>query len=572
MASYATYDATAKAAIAADMTVTYNSGTGGYDIRMVGSPSGDRYSVLVLHRWLQDLADEGAISGDDEVAITVPNPSERKTDNVIVLQNGFNIDDTVAQYLFNGSIEQDTGNVLYAGLQVIGSVVDGTTLQIVQNNALLTAFWGAAPNALNAGYPSADTIMNILVKVKDAGSWIDGGRIRVQARYWGATYAYAYATLGTGITPVAVSTSTDLNNTSTEANAASYYTALTITEGYLTQDLDNDGTSEPYYVKVDYGTNSAAQTYEALKYIQREGSAETIFGLSGELFLGITHKIPVSSVTGSFQTAEQISWAGTKSGTAQVLAYDGSTTLWVQLLTGEAPASGDSITGATSGATATAGAVASYNPPSYVWAGQFTGSAWIGGYGFSIDFSDVTKDDTYTDLNDVTHTPPNYQQGVVTNLTAGEFYVLVAPSTGSGSTTIQFDQLSVSGSHSSTDTTLTVSTAIPADTPASGYIRVQKASGSADYAKVQYTSWSGSTFTLAAQLGFALAGGENVFVAYLDTLASATSESFTAVYTADRPMVVRVRDGGATPIKPFETPATFTSTGFSVATIVIADE
>ncbi len=570
MALHATYDSAAKTAIAADMKVTHNSGN--YDIRMVSSPSGDTYSVLVLHRWLQDLADEGSISGDDEVAITVPNPSERKTDNVILLLNGFNIDDDVAEHLFNGSIEQDNGDTLYAGLRVIGSVVDGTQLQIVQNNTLLTPFWGSAPNALNAGYPSSDTVMNILIKVKSAGSWIDGGRIRVQAREWGAEYAYAYSTLGTGLTPVAISNANDLNNDSSESTAANYWSALTVTEGYTQQDLDNDGTDEPYYVKVDYGSNDAKKAYEGLKYSQRRGSSETLFGLDGEIYLGITHEIPLSNVSGTFQTAEQVSWSGTKTGTAQVLAYDGSSTLWVQLLTGEPPASGDSITGGTSNATGDAGTVSSYDPPSYVWAGQFTGSAWIGGYGFSFDTSDVTQADSFADLDGNTHQPPNYQQGRVTNLTSGEFYVLVAPATASGSTEIDEDQMSVDGAHSSPSTTLKATVNIPTDTPASGTIRVQKTSGGRDYAKVVYTSYSGDTFTLDGQLGFDLSGGENVFVSYLDKLAASDTESYTAVYTSDRPVVVRVRDGGDTPIVPFETPATFTSSGFSVAAIAISDE
>jgi hypothetical protein len=48
-------------------------------------------------------------------------------------------------------------------------------------------------------------------------------------------------------------------------------------------------------------------------------------------------------------------------------------------------------------------------------------------------------------------------------------------------------------------------------------------------------------------------------------LADATSEAYTAVYNTDRTLWVRVRDGGVTPIKTFETSATFTPGGSATA-------
>jgi len=63
----------------------------------------------------------------------------------------------------------------------------------------------------------------------------------------------------------------------------------------------------------------------------------------------------------------------------------------------------------------------------------------------------------------------------------------------------------------------------------------------------------------------------NVFISYIDKLAGATSESFTTIYSTDRALFVRVRDGGGTPIKTFETPATLGSAGGSVAAIRTSD-
>jgi hypothetical protein len=46
----------------------------------------------------------------------------------------------------------------------------------------------------------------------------------------------------------------------------------------------------------------------------------------------------------------------------------------------------------------------------------------------------------------------------------------------------------------------------------------------------------------------------DVFLAFIDVLADAGSETFTGVHTAgfDRPLFIRVRDGGGTPIKTFQ--------------------
>lgn len=67
------------------------------------------------------------------------------------------------------------------------------------------------------------------------------------------------------------------------------------------------------------------------------------------------------------------------------------------------------------------------------------------------------------------------------------------------------------------------------------------------------------------------ASGNNVWIAYLDKLAAATSESYTAVYTSDRDTLTRVRDGGGTPIKTFEANTVFGSSNSSVAAIRQSD-
>jgi len=62
---------------------------------------------------------------------------------------------------------------------------------------------------------------------------------------------------------------------------------------------------------------------------------------------------------------------------------------------------------------------------------------------------------------------------------------------------------------------------------------------------------------------------DTVYVPFLDLTATSTSESVTVIYSADRPILTRVRryNGAGDSILPFETAGTFGSTGYSVATI-----
>lgn len=64
----------------------------------------------------------------------------------------------------------------------------------------------------------------------------------------------------------------------------------------------------------------------------------------------------------------------------------------------------------------------------------------------------------------------------------------------------------------------------------------------------------------------------NVYITYIDTLARTTSEAFTAVFTGARDLFVRVRDGGATPIKTFESnSAQFLGQAVTVAAVRTSD-
>ena len=95
-------------AIEDDFTVDLNG-----DIRYTGGGS-TYYTVLELHRFLQSLADDPQMAGNDLLDITSSDPSDRSTDNIITLNSPFNIDDDAAEQLYDGSITQLDGDVVYS--------------------------------------------------------------------------------------------------------------------------------------------------------------------------------------------------------------------------------------------------------------------------------------------------------------------------------------------------------------------------------------------------------------------------------------------------------------------------
>ena len=96
------------------------------------------------------------------------------------------------------------------------------------------------------------------------------------------------------------------------------------------------------------------------------------------------------------------------------------------------------------------------------------------------------------------------------------------------------------------------------------------------YREQAYTSYTGSDFTIPStdySGGNVAATGNEVFIGYIDDLVVSpnTALSYTAIYSTDRDLIVRVRDGGGTPIKTFEAPATFGSANVTVAAIRTSD-
>lgn len=547
------------------------------DIRYIGAAHGASgagyYTVIEFHRWLQDLADDAAAAGDDFMDITEDTPSDRSTDNIITLLNGYNLDDTSAEHLYGGSVIQASGATIYEGIKVFAN--SGMDMQIHQNGAIISNdFWNSIPfgtGLIGINPDSANGISHrFCLKVRNGGSDIDGRKIICQTRVWGKTYS-EFKINGTsrGENVAALTYADDLNNATVIGTIAAL-TGITNTEGYRALDVNNDAVNEFYYSEWNTNGSPINTFYERIKWLQRQGSVSTIYGLNGELFRGITHEITVDTPTGNFDAVEAVSWSG---GTGQMLAINSETAatkMWIQLLTGVAPTDNQVITGTTSGGTVAVNVTVTERTLSFPAAGVSTGSALIGGYGFGIEPVDMSSNDKVFDLTNTQRQAPNYVTFTVSNLVAGD-RVLVGPEdTG----VLDTNQLALNGALTGVAVTAVVITgSIPSDTPATGTIRILRTSGF--YSRHAYTSWTGSTFTIGST-NFSSDNAPNateVYISYIDGTASGSTMTFTGIYAADRDLFIRVRNGGGSPkIKTYETVATLGSAGGSASTSRISDE
>ena len=528
-------------------------------------------TVIQFHRALQDFADQEAASGDDLLDISSLTPSDRSTDNIITLLNSFNIDQTGAEHLYDGSIIQDNGNDIWDGIVNFGNA----TFIIIHQNGIvdINDFWNSfTPAGFNSD-ANQGISHRFMIQTRSAGADIDGRRLRGLVREFSKTYS-EFPINGTsrGNNVLALSEATDLNNATAEATVAGYTSILNNNEGYSAIDVNNDGVDDFFYSEWDLGTRTINDFYERTKWLTRRGNTQTVYGLGGDVFRGITHQIVLTTPTGTFQEPEEVTWSG---GTGQLLAIDSvtsGTAMWIQLLTGAVP-DNKQLTGSTSAATAQSGAVTSRIIPN-TFAGVSTGSSIIGSYGLGIEASDLTASDKLFDLANVEVVPPNNVTFTVLGLVVGEDRIMVGPETGGALDKTQFStDVTLSGG---AETSVQMTTTIPSDTPVSGTLRIVNDSGFDKF--IPYTSFTGSTFTFTSAENFSGTDenasatlGSGAYLTYIDKLATLTSETFTVVFNTNRALFIRVRDGGASPIKTFETTGTLGSAGGSTTVIRTTD-
>lgn len=567
---------------ATDWTILRTTGTNPLEIDYVGDAhagTAPTYATgIELHRALQDYADDQS-DGTEEISIVDEIPSQRGgVDTNITLINGYHITPTAAEHLYDTSISQThpvDGIQIYDGIQVFGN---STSIQIIQDGALLSNdFWNEAKMIAAVEDATSSTSHRFMLLVHDGGADIDGRRLIGTQRVYGTTYTEFSIGGGTnrGNNVLALTANSNLNNTTNQATIDAL--TFTIAEGYVP--ITVGAFTDNYYVQWRVQTpDTKNQAYEYSQNMIREGVSATpvigTFGLDPNIFRGITHSVAVTDQTsGIWVEPEALSWGtGATAGTGQLLAIDdtasgSATILYMQHLTGVLP-SGNLITAATNGASGTAGTVTGKVisvPP----IGASTGSNLKTAYGVGVHADDLASGDTLLSLEGGARNAPNNVTFDVIglNITTTADYVLVGPDSAGA---LDLAQLANETLLNTTTTSVSVGTGnIPADTPATGTIRIERDSG--EYTRHPYSGYDGTntTFTITSHdfSGDPVAATNNIFISYVDKVATATTESFNTVFDSTRALRIIVRNGESitdiAPIVPIDTAGSLGSGGGS---------
>lgn len=558
--------------VLADWSITRNAAL--LDLRYIGdahagtSPSYAR--TIEVHRGLSDLADNETEIGDDELSIISQTPSDRGgADTNISFLNGCNIDQASSEHIYDGSITQTDGDTVFDGIQVFGN---SSSIQVVQNGArLINDFWNEPKMKTATEDTLSSTTHRFVVKVRDAAADIDGRRLLGTQRVLSTFFTEFFIGGGTnrGNNVLALTANADGNNQTSDVTIATWTDIVNDKEGYSPIDANGDAINEFYYSDWELGSRSKNDFYERSKWIQMEGSLETIYGINGDIYRGITHEIDIDTPTGTFVEPEQVSWTG---GVGQLLAIDSvtaGTKMWIQLLSGVIPTDGQTITGVST-ATALVNVTVTPRLIAATFVGNSTGSAINpGAFGLGIGADDLTQNDLVVDLTGTSRTPPNNVTYTISNTIIGDRVL----STNNAASDIDFTELAVKTTEiGAAVTSMEMTTSIASDVPKpGGTFRVELDNGS--YKRIVYTSISTTTlpddtFNFAS-LNFSGAGegvtaNANAFVSYIDRIATGIQETVTYVFDVTRTLFTRVRNAnGGDEIKTFETTATVGSGGGS---------
>lgn len=245
------------------------------DIRHVSGAT--VYTGLAFHQWLQSIATNAAPSGDDNMSMVqkIPTELEGKRNTLrpalLNMKNGYNIDATLAQFLKFCSIVQGAADAeQYSGLKTQGGIVAASPVYVMQSAAKLTKFW-------------PDGQIQILVKAKTAGAFIDNGLVDVASRKYGQSYSWATVDLTPGGEQIGVVvTEAAAWQTMTEGECAAQVANIAFTYGLANYDLNNGNGAQPYRGKITLsGGLTAAQAAQVLHYMCREASTSTFNTVEG---------------------------------------------------------------------------------------------------------------------------------------------------------------------------------------------------------------------------------------------------------------------------------------------------
>jgi hypothetical protein len=525
--------------VAASGAITFVSGT-------------DTFHVKWINRSLQKLAWDFLISGDDEINLSFPNPSKEEALGKIVTLNdhttnygkNYTVTDTVMQSHFGGSVSQNNGDDIYYGLQVLGVTSIPLPLKIIQDEVELTSHWGNGKNQTDS-----NTLLRVMVKGRSGGVDIDGHRVVVKASTWLETFAVWETTLALGESVASITTADDPQNTTLLATVQAY--GISKSEGYNLLNLDGAG-NKPYLGNWSYSpeTNKKA-LYEFVKAILVDGTTDTLYGVDGDLWTGRLYDMTITTPrSGTWVQNETVDWVTGNGNLVGVDDLSGTNTvrLILHLGAGVPPVATDTITGNGAAVGTVTGTVNKLTTkPEHL--AQFTG-AWIGAYGIGFLAAQVGSVDTFIDLDGNIVTPPNNVtiQGTIEALNAADDLHLFLAKKDAVLDSPDMTVYTCVGEAIASGN-IDVNEAIDPATPQTGWFGVLK-TGTTTYKFYEYSSWSGSQFTLVGTIAddaITASDPGMTAIAYDSMTGGGTTKSFTnsLIYTADIDVRGWVRHGDA---------------------------
>ena len=304
-------------------------------------------------------------------------------------------------------------------------------------------------------------------------------------------------------------------------------TAPTITITATTADVNNDGTDEYYGITIDCNANPLTEVYQWLKYIGQYGittgdikTAEP--GIDGQEYIGASAYLTYSTITGDIAEGEAVYQGST---TGVVLTHDTSNKVVLLRSTRGSFVSGSAVISQDNSDQFDASGLVAGNfaPNSSSPFGTLPGGGTFFGARGVLLTDYLPADENSFSLIDAeggTYQRPQTITLTVTNLVGGaessneHDLVSMFRLTGLGGD-LDKAEYNVTGTPAAGDATLAVVESITDDTVTSGRLMIIVDPGlstAKEYA-VRFSSWSGSTFTLANITGTAEAGtGETTIV------------------------------------------------------------
>src|SRR3990167_472456 len=379
------------------------------------------------------------------------------------------------------------------------------------------------------------------------------GKITAVADSPGTTPTLYYYLIGDPLTPfdngdTAVTGDTSAATTTiatgpTAFGPSALGTPPTITFGGLadggTSDINEDATYENYSITIDVNQNTLANAYEYTKYITRRGHTADIDAgaqtIEGQFYLGIDTKISYNTITGTLADGTAVDQA--VSGFKGTIVNHNTTDKIITLRdargtfnqTGDIRKTSDpsnhyvTVTGSAP--------VVSVTPVTAAPFGTFAGGTFFAAQGIVLtDYvtTEANKFQLKTDEGTVISAPTKVNitiSSVLYTPASKADRIAVFRLSGASGTIIKNRYNATTAGQAALATTAVMGSAITTDEPGralGGVLRLVDVSANQEY-RIRFSSWSGTTFTLASSTIASADSGTNT-VTIVETGAFASSK------------------------------------------------